>query len=447
MSLLDGLLRDALLQTVMQQDVYVAIRTDASSSATQPIGSGTWDDPYGGTSDNAAWFDYMMSHNVQANQTVRLGPGTFPTTGNSADGVYAGWAPVNGVRILGSGMGVTMLQLVDIPDNATRYAVGINFGATSLSGFELSDLTIDCNLPSDAAYETTAGAIRVRGSNVYLRRIKVINYGTAGGGPFSVITAAGESSENCVIEECMADIPASAHGDGGIATIFAFEGTSNGHRFCSVRNCAARGLTQIDPPPVVTAISVKGISPGIGLGTVIEGNQIANCASGIESTALAKDIVIWNNYLRNVSKGIYFQNNSSTTAVGRVIAIDNVIELATVSGSLSDPVGIRLTTSQTSTRFTQVTIRKNLVRDVQVPLEPTNPMTGIDLAYCGEAIVENNIISDTETDDGVRFGNCPAIKFFNNETPAGELLRGYDTSASKYVLELEDAVEDVLLPL
>lgn len=73
MSLLDVfVVRDAVLETVMQQDVYVAIRNDASASATQPIGAGTWDDPWGGTEDNPAWFDYMMTNKVQPNQTVRL---------------------------------------------------------------------------------------------------------------------------------------------------------------------------------------------------------------------------------------------------------------------------------------------------------------------------------------------------------------------------------------
>src|SRR4051812_22393234 len=95
MSLLDGLLRDALLQTVMQQDVYLAIRTDAPASG----GAGTWDDPYYAgnpalsDSANAALFDGILSTKIQANQTVRLGPGTFQTKGSRE------WEPVSGTRI------------------------------------------------------------------------------------------------------------------------------------------------------------------------------------------------------------------------------------------------------------------------------------------------------------------------------------------------------------
>ena len=72
-------------------------------------------------------------------------------------------------------------------------------------------------------------------------------------------------------------------------------------------------------------------------------------------------------------------------------------------------------------------------------------LKGINVQYCDELIAENNIISNIVDEEAVRFSNCVSRKFFNNQNQAGKLLRGYD--GSKYVLELEDAVQDVLLPI
>src|SRR5262245_60715727 len=132
MSLLDTfVVRDAVLQTVMQQDVHFAVRSDAPASG----GSGTWDDPYYAAqpnpgnssainSSNAALFDGIMTNKVGPNQTVRLGPGTFCTKGSDGAG-HQGWAAQSGMRILGSGISVTTLKLVDVPGSEQRHAIGM----------------------------------------------------------------------------------------------------------------------------------------------------------------------------------------------------------------------------------------------------------------------------------------------------------------------------------
>jgi hypothetical protein len=47
----------------------------------------------------------------------------------------------------------------------------------------------------------------------------------------------------------------------------------------------------------------------------------------------------------------------------------------------------------------------------------------------------------------VALTNCTSRKFFNNQDDSGNLLRGYNTATGLFVQELEDAVEDVLVPL
>jgi hypothetical protein len=388
---------------------------------------------------------------------VRLLPGVFRTAGHAGDSSFSGWAAQSGMRIAGSGMGATTLRL--IPANgATRYAVGTNFGATNLAGFELTDLTIDCNLPPSPANGTRTGAVRVRGSHIYLRRVRGIRYGARsadGKAVVPVFTAAGEGSENCVMLDCAVEEPAPAHNS--IASIYVFAGDTSGatlqsgHRFCVVRNCAVRGAAGFENPIPQIAERVRAIEPGPGLGTVIDGNQVANCAVGVYDavgglTRPARDMVISNNYFRNVSQGLWFRNNGAVE-LGRLVLLDNFIELATAAGGLSGDewqTGIRISSTQTGTRFAQLVIRKNIIRDVQVSLGVTSGLKGIHLQRCGESIIENNILDNIADNDAIRLENCLVAKCFNNQDHGGKLLRGYDANSRRQVSELKSQLENAL---
>ncbi|HTG44918.1 MAG TPA: hypothetical protein VK633_10340 [Verrucomicrobiae bacterium] len=76
---------------------------------------------------------------------------------------------------------------------------------------------------------------------------------------------------------------------------------------------------------------------------------------------------------------------------------------------------------------------------------------GIDISSANSAIVESNVIDNTVNDAtngrAVKYANCTSTKFFNNQNTAGQLLRGYNSGTAKYIPELEDAVQDMLLPL
>lgn len=166
--------------------------------------------------------------------------------------------------------------------------------------------------------------------------------------------------------------------------------------------------------------------------------------------------MIWNNYFRNVLMGAWFQNNSATS-IGRVILSDNVIELATMPGSLSGETsggsgaywrtGICLNSTQSGVRFDEAFLRKNVIRDVQDPAGVTAGLRGIRVQRCGALIAENNVISNVDAALAVVAMNSTKLKFFNNQNADGLLLRGYDESAGKFLQELEDAAQDVLLSL
>ncbi len=132
-------LLDALLLDPYRINVWVAARTDG-----QP-GTGTHSDPYDGST--AAKFDAVMN-GLGGYTRVHLGPGTFQTNGY-ADGVAGGWQPHTGMKIVGSGVDVTVLQLyenaISAPDEPHYYAIGhalASGGQPNLMDFfEVCDLT------------------------------------------------------------------------------------------------------------------------------------------------------------------------------------------------------------------------------------------------------------------------------------------------------------------
>ena len=184
MSLLDSFLLDP-----HAFHVWIAYRTDGNK------GSGTVNDPYNGSTQAA--FDAAMA-GLPDDQPlhIHLGPsprdesGTpipFRTGGcwvkrnpdNIGQSLFGcAWLPKPNMAIVGSGIDVTVLKLADVPSNGTeqRHYFAIGAPTTSPTDFlEISDLTIDCNQPSNA--DVACGAIRVMGHHVRIRRVKCINWG------------------------------------------------------------------------------------------------------------------------------------------------------------------------------------------------------------------------------------------------------------------------------
>jgi hypothetical protein len=107
-----------------------------------------------------------------------LGPGTLQTKG-SAPIYVAGWMPRSKMKMVGSGMEVSVLQLVAASvDNLNQYtAVGSAFGV-SVDGFEARDFTVDCNIAGQPSQLAACGAIIAGATRSRLRRIRAINWGT-----------------------------------------------------------------------------------------------------------------------------------------------------------------------------------------------------------------------------------------------------------------------------
>jgi hypothetical protein len=188
-----------------------------------------------------------------------------------------------------------------------------------------------------------------------------------------------------------------------------------------------------------------GIDTGLGRGFVIEENSLANLQTAIQLADVpAIDLIIWDNEFNIVQTGLNMTRTSATTTVGRIIAIENAIDLARDLNSIA----MRVTGSPgTGIYFEQFIARKNIIRADPVSMGSTALLKGLAVENVRNAIVENNVISDCENGPTgpLSFHYCTTTKAFNNQDGGGTLLRAYDVANSRYLLELEDFCEDSLL--
>lgn len=419
MSLLDGLFRDALLQTVMQQDVYLAIRTDNPAGG----GAGTLEDPF--DASTSVKFDGIMADSVKIPEgtTVHLLPGVYETAGMTA------WQPRSRTRIVGSGAATTTLKL--LTTSTSGYAVGMNLAGTDLIDFELSDLSIDCGYTDVGGSGSFAAAVQLKGKRIRVFRVHATNFGVYESTSVGVISVAGDNSESCVIEECVVDSPKAIPANEGIINFFQLNGSSGApHRFCAIRNCYGRGSLS-------GGFTCVGVVPGIGIGTVIELNAFTTChvgVSGGSTTLTGQELVIRDNYLWKVSEGIKLEGTSGSGSA-RVVMTNNVIDVNPV-GTQNSAIIVK---GSAANKYGEVVARRNTIRRVE---GGSGVLNGIQLTNCGDAILENNVINDSTAEEAVKTTTCTAVKFFNNQTSAGELLHGRRDGVR--IQELQDGAELIL---
>ncbi len=179
------------------------------STSTNTASLGTLSDPYDGSTQ--AKFDAVMS-NMPPYTTIHLLAGTYQTFGDSDSN--PGWKVKSGQKILGSGIDVTILQLVSGRPNQTcvmRSEVSTNV--------EISDLTVDWNGSSG---NVSGGGVVLYGTRHAIRRVKVINQYSGAGESFGIgislynLPATFQSDGN-IIEEC--EVSHYLGGTGGISAI------------------------------------------------------------------------------------------------------------------------------------------------------------------------------------------------------------------------------------
>jgi len=374
MSLLDILLVTELTDSVvagaaLAREVFIALRRDGE------VGKGTEDNPYDGST--AAAFDAVMN-SLSGLETVRLGPGVFPT----ARGFL--WLPKSGQRIVGSGMFATIIRLVlaSPQSGQSQYVFGLT--RTALSGFELSDLTIDCNLAgqpntgSDEYPRIAEGGINLHGSDILIRRVRVINFGT-----------------NTPIWEYGQSTPPASWECFPLSVAFARPLDNPAPKNCVVEDC------------------------------IVEQPALNNAR---ETTCI------------NLSAQ---EDAAHRRANHRVEAVlNNWMEL----GASGQARGIHLEQSDGG-GFASVVLRGNVVRYQSPPASPDPTDYGIRLKNCVNSILENNVIDVGPANNAVYHTNCGTVKPFNNQTSGGVFRPGFDGTLHDQELttEVEDVLLGLLM--
>jgi hypothetical protein len=439
MSLLDALFLDPHRD---RRDVWIAARTDGIA------GSGTLRDPYNGSTP--ARFDAIM-RSLPANTRVALGSGTFLTRGYS-DGAPAGygWQPKAGQRILGSGIDVTTLKLVDAGQAGARYvAIGHSLATQGDPGvqvdfFEVSDLTIDCNLTSQPA-EVSCGAVRIKGHHSRIRRVKAIQWGShtlpQGCNVLSVVTADSYGVEPAIhdtgIEDCIVVDPAP---DIFQETVLLEAGGWAEGMYGEVpfiRHCFVDGGSgHLDRS--IRALSMSGCRGGI-----IEGNQVYNVriGAGPIPNYSAASIVVRHNSLKHVLWGFSWDTGS----LGQILLERNVIELATPTGPSAPPAGVQFSEPGSlppeDFAFGNIIIRSNRIRCLPDSLWPGSAGR---VSGAASLLVRDNLVADGPAQP-FEHTHCDHVRYSNNRTPDGALIQGQDSGTGKKYDELETDAEDAFV--
>lgn len=197
--------------------IYIAIRTDGLPGLG---GLGTAEDPLDASTESK--YTAILT-TYQPNYTIYYGEGTFLTKGWGGPAIGRKTAGT-GVIHIGAGIDKTIVKASGMEDSTDA---GWVFGCNSIAradGFELHNLTIDCDATAQPKWSGSAtlrqiGGIKVQGSNMYFYRVKVINFGTNRVGdesfPFSLgwHTIAGDFSNN-VVDECIVTQPVTGNDDG-----------------------------------------------------------------------------------------------------------------------------------------------------------------------------------------------------------------------------------------
>ena len=357
-------------------------------------------------------------------------------------------------------MDQTTLKLANSTASAQLAVFGNDLADPSdfLFGFELSDLTIDCNLAGTGA-NATAHAVALSGRLIRIDRVRAIGFGTKDAAhPCEVFSVGRAHVKNpvppfgCVMSECRVEGLSSSHASGALAVGFSLYGKeeSNGvmarHEGSVVRDSYIDGTSSGNN---FQAFAITGAA-----GTIVERNLARNCKYGVVVTCLAssppisvlssKDIVIKENVFTSVAQG-FLLTATNLHQIGRVIIERNLIELD--SNAIA---GVQCTPNSTPSSVPDILIaRWNSIRPAAGISLPAGTL-GLSLDTCGQVIAEYNIVNVPNPDNAVKV-RAPlqgeTVSTFDAQTDEARFLQAYNPLNGKHLTEFTTEVENVLLAL
>ncbi|MBI3869088.1 MAG: hypothetical protein HY299_11225 [Verrucomicrobia bacterium] len=404
-------------------------------------------------------FDTVMADptKIGPNTCVHLGPGTFITAGYY-EGFTGGAKLQPGMRLVGSGMDVTILRRVNsVPMSVHAYAIGHALTQTvptvqpNLMDFcEIAEMTIDCNFGEVSNGQAAAGAIRMMGNHSRVVRVKIVNWGGIPGiaPSFGILVITGNTNSgdarsdvagvvNCGIQECIAINPGLNSNGTFIALQVGAKETPGTVEAVGVGPYIVNNYVE-----GLGVTSAKRVGLGISWCTagVVEGNQVEKVDSGLGMMYEAglrgvRDATIRNNAFRSVGVAIGIQ--ATTESRQDVLIHGNWFSFSASTRPveiqyLGTPTTVPGNTSIRGNRFSILGASQ---------LNEAAYIQGATTIQVGENILD----PITSGVPALYFSGVGAAKFFENRTTDGTLVRGYNSTTSQYLGEMATDVEDALV--
>lgn len=367
-------------------EVWIKPRTDGFP------GTGTQADPFNGS--NPDRLDPLL-RSLPANYVIHFGPGLYRTFGyhpGEADPSKI-WQLKPGWKLLGSGIGISVLQLVDnqFEDRGVS-VVGSEYNANAdyaaISGF-----TFDCNVDGQSNGKKVINqAVGVFGSHIKLIDCKAIGWGTLCADKknpiecFVFCVNGGHPDvgpkEGNIMQDCFATDPTPHMADAG-ASVFCVFGAAEEilfHNAPSIRGCHVHG----GKSQQVKAFSMSGVRNGRVVDCTAQ-----NCATGYYAdTGFNDGLVVEGCRFTDVLVGVGFNYGARV----ETRFIEQRVELLRNSISLRDEnaIGVSFYGADSGPpSFRSVKISDNRI----TPIGSPRNIAGIDIHNAGDVTVTDNEIA------------------------------------------------------
>jgi hypothetical protein len=379
--------------TAMENQYWISTNTDSSNL-------GTLDDPFICNSQPA--FDSTMN-SLPANSTIHLLPGIYQTEGS------AGWYVKSGQKLLGSGMDVTTVQLVNGAPSGDA-VISSHLGTNMV----VSDLTADGNYTSGTY---TYYGVQLMGTKLTILRVKAINlafFDTSLNSESWGITcgAAGYGStiqsEGNLIEDCEV-----SHFSGGSAiTAFAFGGSpSNGI------SGIMRGNRVYLSTSVPTNVDYKGFNGSYTHDWLVEDNYVHGGDVGFYGDSGSySNVVVTHNLFENCPYGVALLGGNRIN----LKFVSNTMLLNTGTNEYGHDDAFFFCTAS-GFAYTNIVITGNFV-DFSGATLPGMTYYLLDADTVGGLTVANNTVNSTFVD---QFNSCSAVNIHGNFDLNGNVITNW----------------------
>jgi hypothetical protein len=399
-----GILSLVLLAQTMLAETWFTNEVWISPVIQTNGGNGTLDYPYDGSTQ--AKFDAVMG-NLLPNTTIHLLAGTYMTSGNNSVG---GYQLKSGQKVLGSGIDVTIIQLVPrtVRGGDGTYVLA-SYSYAACSNIEVCDLTCDCNYTSGTS-ETYHGVV-LCGTQNAIRRVKVIHQASFGGHP----EAFGIELANCYLPDSTGNIIEECE-------VSQYKGAETGGTISAITICQGSGIMR-NNRVYLSPSSGGAFNNSWTHDLLIEGNYVDGASCGVYGdTGGSTNMIIVHNTFKNCGLGVNFQNNT-TDPSGFVrqnitIAFNNII--------LADgnSFGILLNNSGPPGCDTNFMIIGNTF---SLKDQGTGTAYAFNIQNVSGLVCANNRIDASMTN---YFSGCTGVNIYNNYDLIGNFLTNLNQLAS-----------------